>query len=218
MDSGPSGRTGTGRRRRRANTVRERSSSSGETRRCSGTRGTGFRRSALALDSATTCHYPRSRRRVSSSVRHPSTERGVLGASSRKYRTPLARCVRRPTLWLLLLGAAWLGARVHHYSPWMDDDAYISCRYAHNLATGRGLVFNAGERVEGYTNFLWTVTLAALSRLGVEPPTAARALGVLFSFLALPLLLCFDFVPDPPPGARAASLPGARASSGGSIP
>ena len=35
------------------------------------------------------------------------------------------------------------------------DDAYISFRYARNLAEGLGFVYNAGERIEGYTNFLW---------------------------------------------------------------
>ena len=48
------------------------------------------------------------------------------------------------------------------------DDALISMVYARRLALGDGLVFNPGERVEGYTNFLWTVTLAPvywLSRL-----------------------------------------------------
>jgi capsule synthesis protein PGA_cap len=45
------------------------------------------------------------------------------------------------------------------------DDAFISFRYAENLLEGRGLVFNEGERVEGYTNFLWTVLMAGLTRL-----------------------------------------------------
>jgi hypothetical protein len=48
------------------------------------------------------------------------------------------------------------------------DDAFISFRYAHNLERGLGLVFNAGERVEGYTNFAW-VCLAALGlRVGID--------------------------------------------------
>lgn len=48
------------------------------------------------------------------------------------------------------------------------DDALISMVYARRLALGDGLVFNPGERVEGYTNFLWTVSMAPvywLSRL-----------------------------------------------------
>ena len=40
------------------------------------------------------------------------------------------------------------------------DDAFISFRYARNLLDGHGLVWNPGERVEGYTNFLWTILLA----------------------------------------------------------
>jgi arabinofuranosyltransferase len=35
------------------------------------------------------------------------------------------------------------------------DDAYISFRYARNLVAGHGLVFNPGERVEGYSNLLY---------------------------------------------------------------
>jgi len=47
----------------------------------------------------------------------------------------------------------------------LTDDAFISFRYARNFADGFGLVFNPGfERVEGYTNFLWVVILAALQR------------------------------------------------------
>ena len=38
----------------------------------------------------------------------------------------------------------------------------ISMRYGRNLAEGYGLVWNPGERVEGYTNFLWTVIMAGV--------------------------------------------------------
>lgn len=40
-----------------------------------------------------------------------------------------------------------------------SDDAYISFRYAENLFNGNGLVFNPGERVEGYSNFLFTLLM-----------------------------------------------------------
>lgn len=42
---------------------------------------------------------------------------------------------------------------------WGLDDAYISYRYAQNLAQGNGLVFNRGERVEGYSNFLYVLLM-----------------------------------------------------------
>ena len=62
------------------------------------------------------------------------------------------------------------------------DDAFISFRYARNLAEGFGLVFNPGfERVEGYTNFLWVLLLAAGDLLGVAPEYAASPLSLLLT-------------------------------------
>ena len=40
------------------------------------------------------------------------------------------------------------------------DDAYISYRYALNLFEGHGLVYNVGERVEGYTNLLYVLLMS----------------------------------------------------------
>lgn len=64
------------------------------------------------------------------------------------------------------------------------DDAFISFRYARNLTTGHGLVFNPGERVEGYTNFLWVMLIAAGMPL-VNPVLLAKILGVLCNLLLL---------------------------------
>ena len=46
------------------------------------------------------------------------------------------------------------------YYRGLIDDAFISFRYAANLVDGHGLVFNHGERVEGYTNLLWVLILS----------------------------------------------------------
>ncbi len=62
----------------------------------------------------------------------------------------------------------------------VNDDAYISFRYARNLALHGQLVFNLGERVEGFTNFLWTVLLAGGIKLGISPILFSRFLGVAF--------------------------------------
>ena len=61
----------------------------------------------------------------------------------------------------------------------LGDDAYISFRYARNWAEGLGPVFNPGERVEGYTNFLWVALLAGGLRIGLPPEALAPALGTL---------------------------------------
>ncbi len=79
--------------------------------------------------------------------------------------------------WLALAAAFALLVRA---SWFLCDDAFISFRYARNLVEGHGLVFNRGEFVEGYTNFLWVLELAALWKLlGLEPPSAAPTLSLL---------------------------------------
>lgn len=67
-----------------------------------------------------------------------------------------------------------------------QDDAFISLAYAANLVDGFGLVFNQGERVEGYTNLLWTLLLTIPLLIGVDPMLAAKSLGVLSSVACLP--------------------------------
>lgn len=77
----------------------------------------------------------------------------------------------------------WLHGIV--YFDYTSDDAYISYRYARNFADGLGLVWNRGEWVEGYTNFLWVVLLAGFAKLGADIPDAARWLGFALSIGAI---------------------------------
>jgi hypothetical protein len=69
------------------------------------------------------------------------------------------------------------------------DDAYISFRYAANLADGHGLTFNAGERVEGYSNFLWVLVLAGASFVHDDIPAASKALSVVLTILTVAVFL-----------------------------
>jgi hypothetical protein len=59
-----------------------------------------------------------------------------------------------------------------------QDDAFISYRYVKNFINGHGLVFNPGERVEGYTNFLWIIILSIFARLGLDMIIVSKILGV----------------------------------------
>ncbi len=78
--------------------------------------------------------------------------------------------------WLALLG--WLSS----VAWFLCDDAFISFRYTRNLLEGHGLVFNPGEYVEGYTNFLWILELAAIWGIfGVRPEYAAPWLSVAYT-------------------------------------
>ena len=73
----------------------------------------------------------------------------------------------------------------------LTDDSYISFRYAEHLAQGHGLVWNPGERVEGYTNFLWVILMAAATRLGMRPELASIGLGVASGAVVLAGLVAF---------------------------
>lgn len=89
--------------------------------------------------------------------------------------------------WLLLGCALTIALVGHlHFANITFDDAFISFRYAENLATWHGLVFNVGERVEGYSNFLWTVLFAVPVWLHVDHYelgllVVAKVLGVVLS-------------------------------------
>jgi len=88
----------------------------------------------------------------------------------------------------LSVAAMAYGLVAAYQHRWVCDDAYISYRYALNLVEGRGLVYNEGERVEGYSNFLWTLWCALSLAIGVEPEGWTIAWGVLFYLLSIGLL------------------------------
>jgi len=72
-------------------------------------------------------------------------------------------------LFALLAASLW---------PATLDDAFISYRYARNFVEGHGLVFNPGERVEGYSNLLWVLLLSPVIALGGDVEAAAKLIGV----------------------------------------
>jgi hypothetical protein len=59
------------------------------------------------------------------------------------------------------------------------EDAYITLRYAENLAQGHGFVYNFGERVLGTTTPLFTLLLGMAALLGLDALTAGKALCIL---------------------------------------
>ena len=87
----------------------------------------------------------------------------------------------------LIIPAALLVRNLLAEAPQTIDDSFISFRYARNLANGLGLVYNAGERIEGYTNFLWTVILAGFIKLGADPVVVSKILG---SAAAMGTMVC----------------------------
>jgi arabinofuranosyltransferase len=120
---------------------------------------------------------------------------------------------------LVALGAVVLAWLFHHQLMFhsrvidgtryfvLDDDMMVSMRFGRNLAEGHGLVWNAGQHVEGYTNFLWTLVMAGVHLLpfgdahaAVPVTVISWALLVATLWLALRLLRVFV------PGSRLAAV------------
>ena len=103
-----------------------------------------------------------------------------------------------PVMIAFLVAITILGVHTWYLQPWTVDDAFITYRYAGNMAEGHGPVYNPGERVEGYTTFLWMAILAAGRRLGLDIVWTAKSLGILFAAGCFLLLAVSDrFVNNP---------------------
>jgi len=68
----------------------------------------------------------------------------------------------------------------------LQDDTYITMRYVKNFLNGDGLVFNIGEKVEGYTCFLWVILLSFLSKVfGMNLETGVQTTSLFFGVTSL---------------------------------
>ncbi len=90
---------------------------------------------------------------------------------------PLNKSAFHLLIWTVLAGMMLLMYTAYCRTLPIWEDAFISFRYAHNWAGGRGLVYNPGEIVEGYTNFLWVALIALGSLFGIPPWAFARIVG-----------------------------------------
>jgi arabinofuranosyltransferase len=88
----------------------------------------------------------------------------------------------RIALLAALIGALLLLAWSHRF---LQDDAFISFRYARNFVRGYGLVWNPGERVEGFSNFFWTLLVTAGMWMGLDPVAWSEGVGLLSFAISL---------------------------------
>ncbi|MCP3916360.1 MAG: hypothetical protein GY711_12455 [bacterium] len=91
---------------------------------------------------------------------------------------------------LLVLLAAFLACL--HAASFLDsgpiDDDFIVYRYARSLIEGDGLVYNTGERFEGFTVPLWLFWIAGGLRLGLDPVAVSQTTSILGAGLAVLLI------------------------------
>lgn len=64
------------------------------------------------------------------------------------------------------------------------DDDFITYRYARNLIEGHGLVFNLGERVEGFSAPGWLFSVAGALFLGIDPQVFSIVTSIVASAVA----------------------------------
>ena len=114
------------------------------------------------------------------SVLSPAPEASSPASHKREQWITLAVAVLF-VLWaaLLIRSTSEVFPDGHRYFL-LFDDAMISMRYAWNLAHGHGLVFNPGERVEGYTNLLMVLLMTGATAIfsKATAPLCIQVLGV----------------------------------------
>ena len=118
-------------------------------------------------------------------MKREEPETGAGHSSERFYST---RWFRVSALVLILTLFAF-GVYQNYF---LGDDCFISFRYARHLVAGEGLVWNPGERVEGYTNFLWVLLMAGSLLAGIPPETSSVAIGVTSGAGLLAVILRFS--------------------------
>jgi MFS family permease len=79
---------------------------------------------------------------------------------------------------LILLTTLLVRGLLVYYSRYTADDSLITFRYAENIATGKGFVYNEGEKVLGTSTPLYTLLLALLVKLGLPIGWMARIINI----------------------------------------
>ena len=109
----------------------------------------------------------------------------------------------------VLFSAICLVFLVHafYYWEWVEDDTYISMQYAKNFANGAGLVFNLGERVEGYSNFAWVIYASLVLKFNLSPLLVLRVTAIIAGLLTLVLSWRAALILSPRAGKSALAAP-----------
>ncbi len=81
--------------------------------------------------------------------------------------------MKKSTPIILSFAAIAVRSVVFFATRYAVDDAFITFRYAANIASGNGLVYNLGERVLGTSTPLFTLLIAAFNLIGMPSLTAA---------------------------------------------
>ncbi|MEW6413236.1 MAG: hypothetical protein AB1483_12320 [Candidatus Zixiibacteriota bacterium] len=92
---------------------------------------------------------------------------------------------------LIFFAAVATRLAYHWLTGFTADDAFITFRYAENIAFGKGFVYNEGERVLGTTTPLFTLLLSLLAVLRITPLHASLFISLVSSGLTAAIIYRF---------------------------
>jgi arabinofuranosyltransferase len=99
----------------------------------------------------------------------------------------------RPALLIAIIGLLIAAVVWHWRMSFPFDDAYITFRYAENLANGYGIVWNiGGPHTEGYTNFLLVLILSPFAYFNADLLIVSQFIGIALTILTA--LVIFKFI------------------------
>jgi hypothetical protein len=145
--------------------------------------------------------------------RPPAAAVGIILRVEKQFRNPgwsLAAPVAASVLFSFVFIARTAFVVDGRLYVTLFDDAMISMRYARNLADGHGLLWNPGQvPIEGYTNFLWTLWMAALHFVPVPESKIALLVmlsgaAILAANVAIVRLVVLEIEPETPRAAAVA--------------
>lgn len=94
-------------------------------------------------------------------------------------------------LGIIFIGAVIVRLGFNYLTGFIADDAFITFRYAENIAAGYGFVYNVGEKVMGTSTPLFTLILSLFAPLSIPLPAAALLVSLLSSGLTATIIYRF---------------------------
>lgn len=94
-------------------------------------------------------------------------------------------------LGIIFFSAVIVRLGFNYLTGFIADDAFITFRYAENIAAGYGFVYNVGEKVMGTSTPLFTLILSLFATLSIPLPAAALLVSLLSSGLTATIIYRF---------------------------
>jgi arabinofuranosyltransferase len=113
---------------------------------------------------------------------------------------PASRAAISPLSFFIIAATVIVGTALAFRMRWVCDDIFITLRYVDNFLAGHGIVYNIGERVEGYTHFLWFCLIALGQWFDLPALGLVQGMGLL-CFAALLVLYGIIALKNSAPGA-----------------